>query len=440
MVYIASVEAFTVDGISIKGGFQLHGEISIQGSKNTVLPIMAASILNNGITIIGNCPRISDVCYMAELLKDIGCIINFEDNTLIIDSKNACKTEINNSLAKKIRASVILLGPLLARFGHAKMSKPGGCKIGERPIDIHLHSFEKMNAKCIESDNSVYVESTKLTGTKILLSYPSVGATENIILAAILAEGITEISNAATEPEVCELCQFLLKMGAKIKGIGSSHIRIIGVKRLEDTEYTIKPDRIVMGTYMCACMAAGGEITLKNCNISDGVGYIDVLTGMGAVIRTDYDSLIIRSDSKIQAMNFIKTLPYPGFPTDMQPIVMSVLCRSDGLSVIKETIFNNRLELADELIKMGANIQKKDDEAVIRGVNGLKGAVVTAKDLRGGAALVVAGLGAEGITTVLDSFYIKRGYEDICSDLTKLGANLKWEKTNQEKEIADLQC
>ena len=437
MVYIASVEAFTVDGIIIKGGFKLQGEISIQGSKNSVLPIMAASILNSGITVISNCPRISDVLDMTELLKDIGCVIDFEDNILIINSKDVCKTEIDNALAEKIRASVVLLGPLLARFGHAKMNRPGGCNIGSRPIDMHLAAFEKMNAVCDETDNKVYVESTKLSGASIYLTYPSVGATENIILAAVLADGVTEIYNAATEPEVIELCEFLVGMGAKIAGIGSDNIKIIGVKDLRDIEYKVKPDRIVLGTYLCACMSAGGEITLKNCSISDGVGYIDVLCGMGAELRCENDSIIIKSDKRIQAINYIQTNPYPGFPTDMQSIVMSVLSKAEGTSRIEETIFNKRLELALELKKMGAAVEVLGNKAIITGVDYLKGTTVTAKDLRGGAALVIAGLGAEGITTIQESFYIKRGYVDICSDLKKLGADIKWEKPNQEKTIQE---
>lgn len=438
MVYIASVEALTVDGIIIKGGLKLQGEISIQGSKNAVLPIMAASILNSGITVISNCPRISDVWDMIELLKDLGCVIKFEENTLVIDSKDIYKTEIDSVLAEKIRASVVLLGPLLARFGHAKMSRPGGCNIGSRPINFHLDAFKKMNSVCDESDKKVYVESTKLTGAIIDLPYPSVGATENIILAAVLADGITEIHNVATEPEVIELCQFLVRMGSKILGIGSDVLKITGVKKLHDIEYRVRPDRIVMGTYMCACMSTGGEIVLKNCSISDGVGYIDVLSGMGAAIRCENDSINIKCNNRIQALNYIKTMPYPGFPTDMQSIVMSVLCKADGTSVIKETIFNKRLELASQLKKMGASIEVLDNKAIIKGVNNIKGTTVTAKDLRGGAALVVAGLGAEGVTTVQEAIYIKRGYVDICSDLKKLGADIEWEKINQKNEKVNL--
>jgi len=433
MIYIASVEAFTVDGIIIKGGFKLQGELSIQGSKNSVLPIMAASILNSGITVIRNCPRISDVWDMTELLKDIGCVIDFEENTMIIDSKDVYKTEIDNALAEKIRASVVLLGPLLARFGHAKMNRPGGCNIGSRPINYHLDAFKKMNATCDESDNKVYVESKKLIGASINLACRSVGATENIILAAVLADGITEIHNASTEPEVVELCQFLVGMGSEILGIGSDNLKIKGVKGLQDIEYRIKPDRIVVGTYLCACMSAGGEIILKNCSISDGVGYVDVLCGMGAALRCENDSIIIKSDRRIQAINYIQTNPYPGFPTDMQSIVMSVLSKADGTSIIEETVFNKRLELASQLIKMGAVVKVSGNRAMITGVEYMKGTTVTAKDLRGGAALVIAGLGAEGITTVEDTFYIKRGYVDICSDLRKLGADIKWEKPSQEK-------
>ena len=427
-----------MDGIIIKGGLKLQGEISIQGSKNAVLPIMAASILNSGITVISNCPRISDVWDMIELLKDLGCVIKFEENTLVIDSKDIHKTEIDSVLAEKIRASVVLLGPLLARFGHAKMSRPGGCNIGSRPINFHLDAFEKMNAICDDSDKKVYVESRKLTGANIYLPYPSVGATENIILAAVLADGTTEIHNVATEPEVIELCQFLIRMGAKILGIGSDVLKITGVKKLHDIEYRVRPDRIVMGTYMCACMSTGGEIVLRNCSISDGVGFVDVLCGMGAAIRCENDSIMIKSETRIQALNYIKTMPYPGFPTDMQSIVMSVLCKADGRSVIKETIFNKRLELASQLKKMGASIEVLDNKAIIRGVDNIKGTTVTAKDLRGGAALVVAGLGAEGVTTVQEAIYIKRGYVDICSDLKKLGADIEWEKINQENEKVNL--
>lgn len=419
-----------MNSIVINGGHHLDGQISIQGSKNSVLPIMAASILNGGLTIIGNCPRITDVLHMAELLQMVGCVVSFYKNILVIDSRDASVTEINSEFANKIRASIIFAGPLLGRFQNAQISMPGGCNIGPRPIDLHVSAFEKMNIDCTQTDEFVRFTAGKghVTGAQIHLKYPSVGATENILLAAVRAQGATDIYNAAIEPEICELCEFLKLMGADISGEGTTHISINGVSELNDVVYSINPDRIVAGTYICAAISAGGDITLNNCTLKETKGYLDILYGMGAKIHETENGLNIVANKRQTAVNYIRTSPFPGFPTDMQPIVMAVLCRAMGNSVIEEKIFNNRLGLAKELRKMGACIVVDGSKAQITGVSLMHGAKVEASDLRAGAALVVAALGVEGESVINNAFYIERGYENICADLNILGARTEHRK------------
>lgn len=412
-----------MNSIVINGGHHLEGQISIQGSKNSVLPIMAASILNAGLTVIGNCPKITDVMHMAELLEMVGCVVSFYKNVIVIDSKNASVTEINSEYANKIRASIIFAGPLLGRFHNAQISMPGGCNIGKRPIDLHISAFEDMNVTCEQTQEYVRFTTAQVEGAQIHLKYPSVGATENIILAAVRANGVTDIFNAAIEPEIYELCQFLKIMGAEINGEGTSHVSIKGVSELNDIVYSISPDRIVAGTYIGSVISAGGDILLNNCTLNETMGYLDILSGMGAKLRETENGLSIVSKYRQSAVNYIKTSPFPGFPTDMQPIIMATLCSAMGKSIIEETVFSNRLGLAKELRKMGAFIVVDGNRAEITGVSMMRGARVEATDLRAGAALVVAALGIEEESIVENAFYIERGYENICADLTSLGAS-----------------
>lgn len=414
---------------------RLEGSLKIQGSKNSALPIMAASVLNSGFTIIKNCPRIKDVDCMALLLTDIGCKVFWQNDMLIIDAKDVNKTVINQELSSMIRASVSLVGALLGRFGEVSANLPGGCKIGKRPIDLHLKMFEGLGASVFLREDEIKIHAAKLSGGNLKLSFPSVGATENALLCAVLADGITVIENAAMEPEVVELCNALINMGADISGAGTRTITINGVSELYDSVYEVLPDRIVLGTYMAATAMTKGNVEFTNCGITLTKGYLDVMCGMGL---TNYMGMTegvrpkqkIRSkmESDIMAVNMLRTEPYPGFPTDMQPIVMSALCVANGKSIIEENIFENRFLLVDELKKMGADIVVEKNRARINGVSSLVGCEVKATDLRAGAALVNAGLIADGKTVIMDVDYILRGYEDIVRDYSLLGADIEWKQ------------
>lgn len=416
-----------MSSIKVIGGSRLNGELKIQGSKNAALPIIAATVLNKGITILRNCPRILDVFHMIKILKELGCAANWENNTLIIDTSKLTSAKVSESSVRKMRSSILFLGALLGRCHEVSIAYPGGCLIGKRPIDFHLDSIRKMNVSqefLGEDKDIIYCRTDKIVGTDIFLKFPSVGATQNIILAAVLSEGVTRIFNAAREPEVLELCNFLAEAGARICGKGTAYIEIEGVKRLHDVEYTLSPDRIVTGTYMAAVAAAGGDVVLRSAPVHQIDSVIRVLKKVGCNIKTAEDYLRIRCDMRPSPLEILKTQPYPGFPTDMQSQLMTVLSLADGKSTIIETIFESRFQNVKELKKMGANItiDEKEKKAVIYGVKKLKGSVVKAHDLRAGAALVIAGIAAEGTTIIKESDTIERGYEDICRDLSSLGA------------------
>jgi len=417
--------------IKVNGGGRLKGEIKIQGSKNAALPIIAAAILNKGITILRNCPKILDVFHMIKILKELGCTAEWEDNTLIIDTSKLTSAKVPESSVRKMRSSILFLGALLGRCHEVSIAYPGGCSIGKRPIDYHLDSIRRMNVSqeyVGEDKDIIYCRTDKIVGTDIFLKFPSVGATQNIILTAVLSEGVTRIFNAAREPEVLELCNFLVEAGARICGKGTAFIEIEGVKQLHDVEFTLSPDRIVAGTYMAAVAAAGGDVVLKNSPVYHIDSVIRVLKKVGCDIKIADDILRIRCDRRPQPLEILKTQPYPGFPTDMQSQLMTVLSLADGKSTIIETIFESRFQNAYELKKMGANIiiDEKEKKAVISGVRKLKGATVKAHDLRAGAALVIAGIAAEGTTIIKESDTIERGYEDICRDFNSLGADVSF--------------
>ena len=411
-----------MNSIHVKGNGPLAGEILVQGSKNAVLPILAATILLSGVCILKNCPKISDVDCMLGLLRSLGCKTKWEGKDLIIDTSPICESRLPGELVTCMRSSVMLLGPLLAVCKETAMNYPGGCVIGERPIDIHLYVLEKMGAAFILEKDSVKGEAPVLKGTRIALRFPSVGATENGIMAAVLAEGTTILENCAREPEIRELCEFLNLAGAKIYGVGGSKLIIEGVKKLNPVTYSIEPDRIVAGTYLLSVAALGGNVHLCNAPGKDMEAVIDVARQMGCVVERTINGIWVQRDEEIQPLSYIETKVYPGFPTDLQSVLITALTIAKGESVVEESIFSDRFRIVSELKRMGADITVKGNRAYIKGVNTLYGRDVVASDLRGGAALVLAGIMAKGDTFVSNCHYIERGYEDICRDYRMLGA------------------
>lgn len=420
-----------MSSIKIIGSGKLKGEVKIQGSKNAALPIIAATVLNKGVTILRNCPRILDVFHMINVLKELGCKATWEGNTLIVDTSTVTSTEVSESSVRMMRSSILFLGALLGRNREVSIAYPGGCSIGSRPIDYHLDSIRKMNVnqEFIGDNNSIiHCNTDKIIGTDIFLKFPSVGATQNVILTAVLAEGVTRIYNAAREPEVLELCNFLVKAGARICGRGTAFIEVEAVKSLEDIEYTLSPDRIVAGTYMAAVAAAGGEVVLLDTPAYQLESVIRLLEKTGCNIKTTDEYVKVCCHKRPLPIEVLKTQPYPGFPTDMQSQLMTVLSLADGKSIIIEEIFESRFQNVGELRKMGANITiaESRNTAVISGVKHLESTIVKAHDLRAGAALVIAGIAASGQTIVREATSIERGYEDICRDLSNLGANVQY--------------
>lgn len=414
-----------MSSINISGGIPLQGEVEIQGSKNAVLPILAATVLHQGISRLVGCPKILDVLHMSEILEALGCVVTWEDKSLIVDATTISKNAVIGEIAKKTRASVLFLGALLGRNNAAIVSYPGGCSIGKRPIDLHLKAFEKLGVFAKEDADVLYCDVAKLKGNRIHLSFPSVGATENILLAAVRAEGETNIYNAAKEPEIVALCEFLVLAGAKISGIGTSHIKVQGVEMLHDVTYKVTPDRIVAGTYLTAVAGVGGNVVLHGVYEKDVRAIVKVLRKSGCTIDFTGEHCLIRRGKRLRSIMKLETKPFPGFPTDMQSQFMSILTTAMGESRIVENIFEARFLVADELVKLGANIEvNRNNTAIIHGVKRLHGGSVEGKDLRGAAALVIAGLMAEGNTCISGMEYVERGYENICADLTCLGAKI----------------
>ena len=415
-----------MDTYKITGGEKIFGEIEVQGSKNSALPIIASSVLINGISIIKNVPNIRDVLIMQDILRKLGCKVCYENNTLTVDSTGCDQDEISPELMREMRSSIILMGAILAKHGRVILSYPGGCEIGSRPIDLHLEGLKKLGAKIREKHGYIVCEAKKLVGAQVNLDFPSVGATENIMLAATLAEGTTVIRNAAREPEIIELQTFLNKSGANIYGAGTSTVAIVGVKTLNDVNYTVKSDRIVAGTYLCAAAMTKGELVIKNAVIENILPIIHKLHETGCIVKDDgINRVYLKAPDKLKAVNTIKTMPYPGFPTDMQSQVVTLLSIADGTSVVVENIFENRYKYVSELTKMGAEITIEGKIAIVKGVKKLTGAMVEAKELRGGASLVLAGLVAEGYTSVSGVKYIERGYENFVETLNMLGAKIQ---------------
>ena len=406
----------------IEGGRPLNGELTVQGSKNAVLPMMAAALLCRGSVVLHNCPRIDDVFCMIRILEHLGCTVNWEGHTVIIDAYEVRSEIVPAKEAKRMRSSVILLGALLGSRKKAVLSRPGGCVIGERPIDLHLSSLQKMGADIRQEEEYMYVKAPVLTGARIELAKSSVGATENILLAAVLAKGVTEIVNAAREPEIPELCRLLRAMGADIENRGNGYIRVRGVKELHDAELTVMSDRIVTGTYLLAAAAAGGEVTVLNPPWGQVQALLTVLSGMGLTVRETEEYIYVKRTDEYLGVDFLETRPYPGFPTDLQSPLLAVLLRAKGKSRIRETIFESRFRAAEEFPKLGARVSIDGAVCTVEGVPKLHGARLISHELRGGAALILAGLAADGRTMVEDKGFIRRGYERMEADLRKLGA------------------
>lgn len=409
----------------IEGGRRLVGEIPVIGAKNAVLPILAATVINNNTSTIFNTPNLRDVEVMEQILVSIGCKVSRVDNVIFVDSRNISKIKIPEDLVREMRSSIILMGAMLTRCGEVEVSYPGGCEIGPRPIDLHLKALRQLGAIIEESHGFLHCKAEKLKGCDIQLDFPSVGATENIMLAAVKAEGTTIIRNAAREPEIIDLQNFLNGMGAKIHGAGTSIIRIDGVDSFTSVEHNIIPDRIVAGTYMVASAITGGEVILKNIEVEHIQSIIAKLKETGCMIYNNCTTLKIIGPKKINAIETVQTLPYPGFPTDMQAQMIALLSIANGTSIVTETIFENRFKHVEELVRMGANIKIAGKVAIIKGVKELTGAKVTSKDLRGGAALVLAALAANGTSEIEDTFHIERGYDGLEKALLALNADIK---------------
>ncbi len=413
-----------MDKLVIEGGKPLSGTIVIQGAKNAALPILAASMLVRGTVIIDHVPNLLDIDVMLDILRDLGCKAEQIGSSVVLDTEAAHSYHIAEDLMGQMRSSIFLMGPLLARFGKVEIYQPGGCAIGERKIDLHLRGLEALGAKVEESGNRIVCEAERLVGAEIHLDFPSVGATENIMMAAVLAEGVTTINNAAREPEIQDLQHYLNRMGARIIGAGTDTITIEGVQSLVPCRHRIIPDRIVTGTIMIAAAVTRGQVTLQQTNPSHLTSLIHVLRRSGVQVAIDGDIIKVGGTVRPNAVERIVTSPYPAFPTDLQSQVMVLLALAEGVSVMKETIFEGRFKHVGELTRMGADIRVDMNAAIIRGVPRLYGATVEATDLRAGAALVIAGLAAQGKTVVEQIHHIDRGYEQIEDMLGRLGARI----------------
>lgn len=413
-----------MDSIHIYGGNLLKGETRIQGSKNAVLPIMAGSLLIKGVCVIKNCPRIADVYLMQNLLQELGCYVTWAGNTVTVNAAHVNENRMSGESVTRMRSSVMLLGSMLGRIGEVVMSYPGGCVIGKRPINLHLTSLRQMGVEITEEEQYFTAKAGKLKAMEYTLPFPSVGATENILLAAVLAEGTTTVSNVAKEPEITALCEFLTAAGADIEGIGTQRLVIKGVTQLHEVKYTVPNDRIVAGTYLTAAMAAGGSIFLEEAPAEHLQALFQAAGRMGCSLTVNPEGVGIDVIRRLKGLPYLKTEVYDGFPTDLQSPIMAAMAVAEGESVIEENIFENRFRIVEELRKMGAEIHADNNKAYIRGVNSLYGTIVEAEELRGGAALVVAGLAAEGKTIIKNRHFIERGYEDICRDLRNLGADI----------------
>jgi UDP-N-acetylglucosamine 1-carboxyvinyltransferase len=415
----------TMSRLIIEGGRPLCGELRIQGAKNSALPILTSALLCDSPSIIHNCPDLSDVEASCSILKYLGCEITRVGENVCIDPSGADKFDIPEDLMREMRSSIVFLGAICAKLGKARISFPGGCELGPRPIDLHLSALKQLGV-VIEEDHgwlNCHVDG-RLHGANIVMSFPSVGATENIMLAAATAQGTTTIVNAAREPEIDDVADFLRQCGAKISGTGESIITIEGVSHLKGCEHTVMPDRIVAATYMAATGITGGDLTLTGVNIRHLSPVLPAFFEAGCEIYTEGDLIHIQRRGPLKSVKYVRTMPYPGFPTDAQAPIMAMSTKAYGTSIFIENIFENRYKHAAELVRLGANIKVEGKVAIVEGTENLFGAAVEATDLRGGAALVVAGLAAEGKTVVTGLHHIDRGYAGIEAELSTLGAKI----------------
>ncbi len=409
----------------VDGGSPLLGGIRVQGAKNAVLPILAATVIADGECVINNCPQLRDVDKTDMVLERLGCCVKHENGTVIVNPCGFCSCEICEELMRAMRSSIIFLGAVITRCKKAIVSMPGGCPIGLRPIDLHLKALRELGVKIEEKHGYIICTADKITGTDIHLDFPSVGATENTMLAAVCAEGTTTILNAAREPEIADLANFLNQCGAKISGAGTSCIQIDGVKKLHGTEYTVMPDRIVAATYLAAAAATEGEVFLTDAEPADMGAMLHVLSEMGAKLTIGAKTIHLKSRGRLKGIHILRTMPYPGFPTDIQSPFMALAALASGTSIFVENIFENRFQHVDELIRMGADIKVEGRSAVVRGVEKLSAANVVARELRGGAALVIAALASDGVSEISGVEYIDRGYENIERCLQNCNAKIK---------------
>ena len=411
--------------LEVSGGNRLRGTVSVGGAKNSVLPILAATLINGGENVLHNCPDLRDVDSAIAILRHLGCTVEREGHTIRVDSSTIHRCDVPDKLMREMRSSVIFLGPILARCGEAVLTFPGGCELGPRPIDLHLDALRKLGAEITEEHGRIRCTARDLRGRDILLSMPSVGATENAMLAATACNGVTRIINAAREPEILDLQSFLQKCGAQIRGAGTGEIMVIGGGVRSDVKHRILPDRIVAATYLCAAAACGGEITVTDCEPGHVGTVLAQLAEGGARFQVSGRTVRLQCDKRLTSMGPVRTMPYPGFPTDAQAQLMAAACTARGTTVFLENIFENRYRHAAELTRLGAKIRTSGRVAVVEGTDRLRGADVTCTDLRGGAALVIAALAAEGESTIREIGHIDRGYEKIETDIAGLGGVIR---------------
>jgi UDP-N-acetylglucosamine 1-carboxyvinyltransferase len=413
-----------MDRLFVTGGARLAGSVRISGAKNSALKLMAASLIAPGRSVLRNVPRIQDCFTMTEVLEHLGAVVSWEDGAVVVDATHLSSVDAPYELVRRMRASIAVLGPLLARVGEASVAMPGGDNIGSRPIDLHLEGLRRMGAR-IDAEHGFLVARTDgLTGASITLDYPSVGATENLMMAAVTADGVTVIDNAAREPEITDLAAYLAAMGAGIRGAGSATIEVEGVGELTAAEHTVIPDRIEAGTWAAATVATRGAVVLQGARSDHLELFLEKLAEGGADIRVTDEGLRVRQPERTRAADFV-TLPYPGLATDFQPILLAMLATANGTSIATENVFEGRFTYVDELRRMGADIRTEGHHAVIRGVEQLSAAPVRAMDIRAGAAMAIAALTADGVSEIADIDHVDRGYEDFEAKLTALGAEVR---------------
>jgi UDP-N-acetylglucosamine 1-carboxyvinyltransferase len=416
-----------MDRLLVTGGTRLSGDVRVSGAKNSALKLLAATLLGDGRSVIHEVPRIRDCLTMVEVLEHLGATVSWQDGPLVIETDHVRPMETPYELVSRMRASILVLGPLLARFGRARVAMPGGCNIGSRKIDLHVRGLEAMGVRFHQEHGVLEAETSGLHGAIVNLDFPSVGATENVMMAAVAARGTTVIENAAREPELVDLADLLTSMGGRIDGVGTPTIEIEGVASFHAVEHTVIPDRVEAGTLAIAACATGGSVVLRGARADHMDLVLSKLSDAGADVLVTDDGIAVSLEGRAAAVDLV-TLPYPGFPTDLQPQMMALLAMAGGTSIVTENVFESRFMFVDELNRMGADIRTEGHHAVIRGVERLSSAPVRALDIRAGAAMVIAALAADGVTEIEDMYHVDRGYEDLEAKLTALGAEVRRER------------